>query len=127
MGETLEMQRQKVTSDAEKQFYAAKKEKMNFLQKSGALTETDLIGDIWLVLSTIVTKGLMAIPDRVSALYASMDNSDEIKKSLRAELQIGLTRLKFDLKGLQEEITKGSGDGDNNTVKKTHKIKNKKA
>jgi len=84
-------------SEAVKQLYLAKQAKLKFFKDAGVLMETAKIKEEWEAIAISVQKTMLAIPDRVSELYASMLSADEIRKNLTKEITNSLTNLKFDI------------------------------
>ena len=80
-----------------KQIYLAKQAKIKYLKEINALTDTQKQIDLAVIIAVNVKKAVMAVPDRVSELYASMENGKEIKDDLKKELTFALSKLKFDL------------------------------
>lgn len=86
-----------------KQVYQAKAAKLKFLKEMGAVTDTKLFMDHAIIMATAVQKACMSIPDRVSELYASMTEPSAIKEDLTKELTYALSKLKFDIEGIQDK------------------------
>jgi len=87
-------------SEAVKQLYLAKQAKLKFLKEAGILMETEKIKQEWEAIAISVRKTMLAIPDRVSELYASMLSADEIRKNLTKEIINSLTNLKFEMENV---------------------------
>ena len=84
-------------SEAVKQLYLAKQAKLKFLKDAGVLMETEKIKQEWEAIAIAVRKTMLAIPDRVSELYASMMTADEIRNNLTKEIINSLSNLKYEM------------------------------
>lgn len=84
----------KVKAEAVKQLYLAKSAKLSFLKEAGLLVEMAQIKKEGEEIATRVQKVILAIPDRVAELYASMTDAKEIHQNLTDELIHALTNLR---------------------------------
>lgn len=85
-------------SEAVKQLYLAKQAKLKYLKDIGLLVETEAVIREWQEIAIYIQKQMLSIPDRVSELFASINDPREIQKILITEITHVLTGLKYEVK-----------------------------
>jgi len=81
-----------------KQLYLAKQAKLRFLKDAGTLMETSEVISELEQLAIRLRKQFLAIPARVSEIFASIEDSKEINKILKEELTHVLSNFKYEIK-----------------------------
>ena len=84
----------RMKAETVKQLYLAKRAKLDFLRNAGLLVEMEKIKREAEEIAVRLQKAILAIPDRVSELYASMTDAREIHTNLVKELSYALSSLK---------------------------------
>lgn len=80
-------------ADSIKQVYLAKRAKVAFLKEVGVLVEQSVMKEEWEDLATKTQKSILAIPDRVSEMFAATTDSNWIHKELTKELTYALMNI----------------------------------
>lgn len=85
-------------AESVKQVYLAKQAKLKFLKEAGLLVEAQTVKREWEEIAVRVQKAMLAIPDRVSEIFASINDADKIHKYLEAEIRHALSSLQYSMK-----------------------------
>lgn len=85
-------------AEAVKQLYLAKQAKLKYLKDAGVVVESARVVREWEEIAHSVQKAMLAIPARVSELFASMTDAKEIEQMMTEEIVHGLTRLHYEHK-----------------------------
>lgn len=85
-------------AEAVKQVYLAKQAKLKFLKDAGILIESQIVKKEWEEIAVRVQKAMMAIPDRVAEIFASMTDAHAIHKDLTKEIIHALSSLHYQVK-----------------------------
>ena len=88
----------RVEAESVKQVYLAKQAKLKFLKSAGILIESEVVKREWEEIAVRVQKSMLAIPDRVSEIFASVNDADKIHNDLTAEIRHVLTSLQYRVK-----------------------------
>jgi len=96
-------------AEAVKQLYLAKQAKFKYLKDAGVVVESARVIREWKEIAIHVKKLMLAIPNRVSELFASMTDAKEIKELLTIEIVHALSRLHYEYK---VEVGKIGSEGD---------------
>jgi hypothetical protein len=88
----------RIEAEGVKQIYLAKQAKLKFLQASGILIETETVKREWKDIALRVQKTMLSIPDRVSEIFASMNDAEKIHNELTAEIRHALSSLQYRVK-----------------------------
>lgn len=99
-------------AEAVKQQYLARQAKVKFLKEVGSLMETTQILREWQEIAVTIRKQMLAIPDRVAELFASMTDAREIHNNLTEEITHALNALRFEIKDQMIEQKTESGEGE---------------
>lgn len=88
----------RLEAESIKQVYLAKQAKLKFLKSAGLLIETEVVKKEWEEIAVRVQKSMLAIPDRVSEIYASLSDADKIYQDMTAEIRHALSSLQYRVK-----------------------------
>lgn len=91
-------QMSRMEAESVKQVYLAKQAKLKFLKQAGVLIETDKVKREWEEIAVRVQKAMLSIPDRVSEIFASIDDAEEIHQELTTEIHHALSSLQYRVK-----------------------------
>lgn len=91
-------QMSRLEAESVKQVYLAKQAKLKFLKDAGLLVEAQTVKREWEEIAVRVQKAMLAIPDRVSEIFASVNDAEKIHKDLEKEIRHALTSLQYTMK-----------------------------
>jgi hypothetical protein len=96
----------KLEAESMKQIYLAKQAKLKFLKDSGLLIDVQTVRRDWEEIAVRVQKAMLAIPDRVAEIFASVDDAEKIRFDLEKEIRYALSNLQYNAKVKNERVEK---------------------
>lgn len=96
-------QMSRLEAESVKQVYLAKQAKLKFLKDAGVLIEVNTVKREWEEIAVRVQKAMLAIPDRVSEIFSSINDAERIHKDLTTEIRHALSSLQYRVKLKEDE------------------------